>query len=121
MILYNCFMEGEQTHKKVSPEEAEAIIREKLTPKDYVTPQQIRGLFSRWSKNLQEGKLKPPKEKKLERRRKDVMTTAATRKQMSLMNVLMLMLTKEQLHIMTFSAMLSTDAVHNGKLMTGLL
>ena len=40
-ILYKCFMDGEKTGNKMSPEEAEHIIREQLTPNGYVTSQQI--------------------------------------------------------------------------------
>ena len=60
-ILYTCFMNGEKTGNKVSPEEAASIIREKLSPKDYVTVQQIRSLFSRWCKQFREGTLQAPK------------------------------------------------------------
>ena len=44
----------------MSPDGAAKVIRECLTVKDYVTPQQIRSLFSRWSKQLRENTLKAP-------------------------------------------------------------
>ena len=45
MILYKCFMDGEQTGTKVSPEEAKYVIRGKLKPEEYVTSQQILESF----------------------------------------------------------------------------
>ena len=68
-ILYKCFKDGEKTGNKVSPEEADAMIRKKLTRKDFLDPLQIKGLFGRWSKQLREGKLRPPKQSKKEKAR----------------------------------------------------
>ena len=62
-ILYKLFMDGEKTGNKVSPDSAASIIRERLTVKDYVTTQQIRSLFSRWSKQLRENTLAAPHRK----------------------------------------------------------
>ena len=62
-MLYKCFMDGEKTGNKVSPEEAEHITWEQLTPNDCYL-QQIRSLFSRWCKKLLEGTLQPPSQKK---------------------------------------------------------
>ena len=59
-LLYNCFMEGEMSGKRISPEQAEEIIRQSLTPDEYVTTTQIKSMFLRWTKDYREGKLKKP-------------------------------------------------------------
>ena len=48
-MLFELFMQGEESGKKVSPEQANLILRKKLEPDEYVTNQQVRSLFSRWS------------------------------------------------------------------------
>ena len=53
-ILYNLFMDGEKTGNKVSSEDAANIIRQRLTTSEYVKPQQIKSLFSRYAKQLRE-------------------------------------------------------------------
>ena len=58
-VLFKYFMEGEESGNKMSPEEV-ALLRKKLLPEEYVSVQQIRSLFSRWSKLYIEGKLRPP-------------------------------------------------------------
>jgi hypothetical protein len=56
-ILYKLFLTGEETGRKVSPEDAEMEIRKQLDVSQYVTSQQIKSLFSRWSKKLRNGTL----------------------------------------------------------------
>ena len=56
----NIFMDGEITNKKKSPEEAELIVRQELTPSQYVTSKQIQALFSNFASKLKAGTLKPP-------------------------------------------------------------
>ena len=48
-MLYELFMPGQESGKKVSPEQAHLMLRKKLEPDEYVTSQQITPLFSRWS------------------------------------------------------------------------
>ena len=60
VLLYDYFIEGEKSGRKKSPEEVHLLLRKDLSPQDYVTPQQIRSLFSRWSKQYREGTLKNP-------------------------------------------------------------
>ena len=48
-MLFDLFMQGEKSGKKVSPKQAHLMLRKKLDPDNYVTSQQIRSLFSRWS------------------------------------------------------------------------
>ena len=60
VILYNLFMDGEKTGNKVSSEDAASIIRQRLTTEEYVKPQQIKSLFSRFAKQLRENSLKAP-------------------------------------------------------------
>ena len=48
-MLFELFMQGEEWGKEVSPEPAHLMLRKKLGPDEYVTSQQIRSLFSRWS------------------------------------------------------------------------
>ena len=47
--MFELFMQGEESGKKVSPEQAHLMLRNKLEPGSYVTSQQIKPLFSRWS------------------------------------------------------------------------
>ena len=61
-MLYKHFMDGEKSGKKMSPEEVHLLLRRELSSNEYVKPQQIRSLFSRWSKLLRAGKLTPPSE-----------------------------------------------------------
>ena len=56
-LLYDIFIQGEESGKKNSPHQAHLQIRKSLTPEEYVTPQQIKSLFSRWSQLKQKGKL----------------------------------------------------------------
>ena len=58
-VLFKYFMEGEESGNKMSPEGV-ILLRKKLLPEEYVSVQQIRSLFSRWSKLYREGKLRPP-------------------------------------------------------------
>ena len=62
-MLYDIFMAGERTGKKKSPDEVELILRSELQPKEYVTPSQIRTLFSSFATKLKDGTLEEPKEK----------------------------------------------------------
>ena len=65
------FIEGEKTGSEVSPDEAEKVIRQEMKdPEKYVTAQQIRNLFSKWSKSYREGTLKPPEKKKDKKKKK---------------------------------------------------
>jgi len=59
-ILYDIFINGEKTNKKMSAEQAELVIRQQLKPDEYVTAKQIKSLFSRWSQQYKAGKLKDP-------------------------------------------------------------
>ena len=61
-LLYDYFMEGELSKKKLSPEQVAKLLRKDLAPEEYVSVQQIRSLFSRWSKQYREGSLKEPAE-----------------------------------------------------------
>ena len=56
-LLYDIFIEGEESGKKSSAEEASLRIRKSLPVEEYVLPQQIKSLFSRWSKLYRENKL----------------------------------------------------------------
>ena len=56
-LLYDIFIQGEESGKKVSPHQAHLQIRKSLKPEEYVTSQQIKSLFSRWSQLKQKGKL----------------------------------------------------------------
>ena len=56
-LLYNIFIQGEESGKKVSPQQVHLQIRKSLKPEEYVTSQQIKSLFSRWSQLKQKGKL----------------------------------------------------------------
>ena len=55
-------MEGETTGKKFSPEQVHVIMRRELLVTEYVTSQQIRSLFSRWSRLKSQNKLQEPTE-----------------------------------------------------------
>ena len=57
LILKNLFIQGEKSKKKCSAEEAVQEIRKQFSPKDYVTVQQVKGLFHRLTKLLKQGKL----------------------------------------------------------------
>ena len=59
-ILYKLFMDGEKSKDKISPDGAVKVIRNQLPVILYLTQQQIRGLFSRWSKQLRQNTLVPP-------------------------------------------------------------
>ena len=45
-------MEGETKGKKVTPEMTAQEIRQQLNQDYYVTPQQVKSLYSRWSKQF---------------------------------------------------------------------
>ena len=54
-------MEGQDTGKKKSPEEVEKLVRQHFSStKDYVTPAQIRSLFSSFTRKLKAGTLTAP-------------------------------------------------------------
>lgn len=60
-LLYDMFMDGENNGKKRTPEQAALEIRRHVDSVEmYVKPNQIRALFSRWSKQYRDGTLKPP-------------------------------------------------------------
>ena len=59
-VLYNIFIEGETKGKKMSPEQVEKILRQKLQVSEYATSKQIRSLFSRWSSMYRQGELREP-------------------------------------------------------------
>ena len=46
-LLYGYFIDGEESGKKMSPEQVHLLLRKDLSPDQYVTSQQIRSLFSR--------------------------------------------------------------------------
>ena len=46
-LLLEVFIAGEESGKKMSPEQVHQSLRRKLSPSEYVTSQQIRSLFSR--------------------------------------------------------------------------
>ena len=46
-LLFEIFMAGEEPGKKMSPEQVHHELRKKLSPREYVTSQQIRSLYSR--------------------------------------------------------------------------
>lgn len=60
-LLYEIFIKGEKDGKKSTAEQSSLLIRKKLRPDEYVTPKQIKSLFSRWSRLYREGRLKDPK------------------------------------------------------------
>ena len=51
-------MKGENSGKKVAPEMAAQEIRQQLNRDYYVTPQQVKSPYSRWSKQMQNGTFK---------------------------------------------------------------
>ena len=51
-------MEGENSGKKVAPEMAAQEIRQQLNWDYYVTPQQVKCLYSRWTKQMWNGTFK---------------------------------------------------------------
>ena len=57
-LLWNYFINGEKTGKKKTPEEVYKLLRKVLQPHGYVTPQQIKSLFSGWTR---EKASSPPK------------------------------------------------------------
>ena len=59
-ILYKLFMEGEVSGKKFSPEQVYLLIRKELQVSEYVTTQQIRSLFSCWSRLKKDNRLNEP-------------------------------------------------------------
>ena len=61
-FLYDLFIEGEDTGRKKSPEEVEQLVRANFSADKYVTVQQIRSLFTRFSTAYREGTLKDPTE-----------------------------------------------------------
>ena len=61
-VLYKYFMEGEQTGKKMSPDQVEKLLHKDFDHHQYVTSQQIKSLFSRWARQYKAGSLKEPVE-----------------------------------------------------------
>ena len=51
-------MEGENSGKKVTPEMVAQESRQQLNRDYYVTPQQVKSLYSRWTKQLRNGTFK---------------------------------------------------------------
>ena len=49
-LLWQYFIDGERRGKKKTPEEVHMLLRKDLQPQDYVTPQKIKSLFSRWTR-----------------------------------------------------------------------
>ena len=49
-LLWQYYIDGEKSGKKKTPEEVHMLLRKDLQPEDYVTPQQIKSLFSRWTR-----------------------------------------------------------------------
>ena len=66
VLLYDIFMEGEKTNKKMSPQDAELLIRKDLKPNQYVSKTQIRYLFGTFATQLKKGTLKRPTRKSTE-------------------------------------------------------
>lgn len=62
-LLYDFFMEGEISGKKMRADQVEKLSRKKLEVEEYVTAKQIKSLFSRWSQQYRKGKLKEPNKK----------------------------------------------------------
>ena len=58
-LLWNYFVNGKKTGKKKTPEEVHMLLRKVLQPHDYVTPQQIKSLFSSWTKEKASSPPKP--------------------------------------------------------------
>nr|XP_047137534.1 uncharacterized protein LOC100207340 [Hydra vulgaris] len=59
-LLYKYFIRGEESGNKMSPEQVHMQLRRELPPDQYVTSQQIRSLFSRFSNLKRKGKLVEP-------------------------------------------------------------
>ena len=59
-VLYDMSIEGETKGKKMSPEQVEKILRQKLQVSEYVTSKQIRSLFWRWFIMCRQGKHREP-------------------------------------------------------------
>ena len=57
-ISLQLLMEGENSGKKVTPEMAAQEIRQLLNRDDYATPEQVKSLYSRWSKQMRNGTFK---------------------------------------------------------------
>ena len=57
-ISLQLFMEGENSGKKVTPGMAAQEIRQQLNRDDYATPEQVKSLYSRWSKQMRNGTFK---------------------------------------------------------------
>ena len=55
-LLWQFFMDGEQSRKKKPPDKIHMLLRKKLQPKDYVTSEQIKSLFSCWTKEFKDRK-----------------------------------------------------------------
>ncbi|XP_065683385.1 uncharacterized protein LOC124814016 [Hydra vulgaris] len=59
-LLYKYFIRGEESGNKMSPEQVHMQLRRELPPDQYVTSQQIRSLFSRFSNLKRKDKLVEP-------------------------------------------------------------
>ena len=59
-ILFDFFMQGETTGRKMTPKDVHSMITAKLEPYEYDEEHQIHALFSRWPKKYQEGTLQEP-------------------------------------------------------------
>ncbi|XP_065670094.1 uncharacterized protein LOC136088903 isoform X2 [Hydra vulgaris] len=59
-LLHKYFIRGEESGNKMSPEQVHMQLRRELPPDQYVTSQQIRSLFSRFSNLKRKGKLVEP-------------------------------------------------------------
>nr|XP_047145817.1 uncharacterized protein LOC124818777 [Hydra vulgaris] len=59
-LLYKYFIRGEESGNKISPEQVHMQLRRELPPDQYVTSQQIRSLFSRFSNLKRKGALVEP-------------------------------------------------------------
>ena len=57
-ILLQLFTEGENSGKKVTPEMTPQENRQQLNPDYCVTPQQVKSLYSRWSRQMRNGTFK---------------------------------------------------------------
>ena len=58
--LFDCFMQGETTGRKMTPKDVHSMIKAKLEPYEYVEEHQINALFSWWFKKYWEGTLQEP-------------------------------------------------------------
>ena len=59
-VLCEYFIKGEANGKKMTGSQVAKLTRSSFTTSEYLTENQIKSLFSRWSKLKREGKLKPP-------------------------------------------------------------